>query len=133
MRKSWREGSRMVNLILFLLLVFSAGACTLEDQRYFLLKQVENPYPIIPNPYVNPTEEYLKEVNRSLYDKEQVCALRYLDQFNRTYRLDTFESKSLLPNDYIITHQGRCAACSTVQDLWVYLTTDLTRTVRKCG
>jgi hypothetical protein len=34
---------------------------------------------------------------------------------------------------FIVTHQGRCAACSTMEDLWVYLTTDLTRKVRKCG
>ena len=32
-----------------------------------------------------------------------------------------------------MTHQGVCGKCSTTRDLYVYLTTDLTRPVRKCG
>ena len=34
---------------------------------------------------------------------------------------------------YNVTHQGRCAACSTLQDLTVYLSMNLTVPVRKCG
>ena len=34
---------------------------------------------------------------------------------------------------WIVTHQGICGKCSTTKDLYVYLTTDLTRPVRKCG
>ena len=32
-----------------------------------------------------------------------------------------------------MTHQGVCGKCSTTKDLYVYLTTDLTRPVRACG
>ena len=32
-----------------------------------------------------------------------------------------------------MTHQGTCGKCSTLKDLYVYLTRDLTRPVRACG
>lgn len=34
---------------------------------------------------------------------------------------------------WIVTHQGVCGKCSTTKDLFVYLTTDLTKPVRECG
>ncbi len=46
----------------------------------------------------------------------------------------TFDDmESALREGFIVTHQGICGKCSTTKDLYVYLTTDLTRPVRKCG
>lgn len=57
-----------------------------------------------------------------------------MDTQNSTYNLKTFENKQLALNEgYTVTHQGVCGKCSTTKDLYVYLTTDLTRPVRKCG
>lgn len=50
------------------------------------------------------------------------------------YELGSFDSKDLAESQgFIVTHHGKCGACSTLQDLAVYLTTDLTRPVRQCG
>jgi hypothetical protein len=59
--------------------------CTLQDQRWFLTKHLNTPFPIIPNPYLNPTADYLDKVNTSLHDKHSVCTVHYLDPSNLTY------------------------------------------------
>jgi len=48
--------------------------------------------------------------------------------------LANFDSKAVAESQgWIVTHQGVCGKCSTTRDLYVYLTTDLTRPVRSCG
>ncbi len=38
------------------------------------------------------------------------------------YRLRNFTSEEeVLENDYVVTHQGHCGACSSLQDLGVYM------------
>lgn len=45
-----------------------------------------------------------------------------------------FESRGNASKEgWLVTHQGVCGKCSTTKDLFVYLTTDLTRPVRMCG
>lgn len=66
-------------MIWLLLIAVAAQNCSIEDQRFFQLQKINEDYPIISNPYENPTEEYLRLVNESLHNKKQVCALRYLD------------------------------------------------------
>lgn len=74
------------------------------------------------------------KVKENLSNKDRVCGLKYLDSEKHAYSLQTFENKQLaLDSGYIVTHQGICGKCSTTKDLYVYLTTDLTRPVRKCG
>ena len=63
-----------------------------------------------------------------------VCAVRF--EPDRThYRLATFASAAEAGEQgYRVTHTGACGACSTLQDLAVYLERpDLTSPVRKCG
>lgn len=63
-----------------------------------------------------------------------VCALKYETDDKINYHLRDFSTADdATSNGYIITHQGRCGACSNTQDLAVYLTTNLTEPVRKCG
>jgi hypothetical protein len=63
-----------------------------------------------------------------------VCAVRF-DSDRTHYRLATFASAAEAREiGYRITHTGACGACSTLQDLAVYLERpDLTSPVRKCG
>jgi len=63
-----------------------------------------------------------------------VCALR-LEPDRVHYRLESFASEAeARETGYRVTHTGRCGACSTLQDLAVYLERpDLTTPVRKCG
>lgn len=77
-------------MIWLLLIAVAAQNCTVADQRFFQLQKIDQDYPIIPNPYDNPSEEYLKLVNDSLHNKKQVCALRYLDGQHRRYEQKTF-------------------------------------------
>eukprot|EP00827_Trimyema_finlayi_P006828 TRINITY_DN852_c0_g1_i4.p2 TRINITY_DN852_c0_g1~~TRINITY_DN852_c0_g1_i4.p2 ORF type:complete len:171 (+),score=57.04 TRINITY_DN852_c0_g1_i4:67-579(+) len=60
---------------------------------------------------------------------------RYQDASNTTYTLATYPSKEACEAEgCIVTHQGKCGSCSTLQDLSVYMgTPDLTTPVRKCG
>jgi hypothetical protein len=63
-----------------------------------------------------------------------VCVVRF--EPDRThYRLATFGSAAEAGEQgYRVTHTGACGACSTLQDLAVYLERpDLTSPVRKCG
>ena len=67
-------------------------------------------------------------------NKDRVCGLKYFDSTKKTYKLHNFNNASAALNeDFIITHQGICGKCSTTQDLFVYLTRNLTRPIRKCG
>ena len=63
-----------------------------------------------------------------------VCAVR-LEADRKHYRLATFGSAAEAgERGYRITHTGACGACSTLQDLAVYLERpDLTTPVRQCG
>ncbi len=53
----------------------------------------------------------------------------------RTYRLETFPTeRAALAAGGQITHRGRCGACSSFQDLAVYIEQkDLNRAGRLCG
>jgi len=63
-----------------------------------------------------------------------VCGVRFGPDRTR-YRLATFASTAEATElGYRVTHTGACGACSTLQDLAVYLERpDLTSPVRKCG
>ena len=65
---------------------------------------------------------------------ETVCGVRFdVDRIH--YRLETFGSPAEAQRSgFHVTHAGGCGACSTLQDLAVYLErTDLTAPVRRCG
>lgn len=86
------------------------------------------------NPYTNQTDASQSHINQILNNKVMVCAIRYLDLDHKTYSINTFDSKiAAEQNGFTVTHQGQCGACSSLQDLSVYLTLNLTEPVRKCG
>ena len=63
-----------------------------------------------------------------------VCGIRFEEDLVR-YRLATFPSEAgAKAKGFAVTHLGPCGACSTLQDLAVYLERpDLTAPVRRCG
>lgn len=111
--------------------------CTPQEAgAAFLKKNILNPYPEFPNdPYSNQTTKSMEEINKVLQNEIMVCAIHYRDSNKIDYDIRNFATKEdALSSDYIVTHQGRCGACSDLQDLAVYLTkTDLTTPIRKCG
>jgi hypothetical protein len=101
----------------------------------FKSKILINPTPKFnSNPYLNQNEELKEKINKTLLNKEIVCAIKYLDLNRKEYEIKNFESKNLAEeNGFTVTHQGKCGACSNLNDLAVYLSGDLTSPVRKCG
>lgn len=122
---------------LFFILLFFAGngqECPIAQYYQFVLKNIDQPFPLIDNPYLHPSSDYMARVNENLKNKDRVCALKYLNSNKTSYSLKEFETRKTAEDaGWIVTHQGVCGKCSTTKDLFVYLTTDLTRPVRKCG
>ena len=101
----------------------------------FKKKILVNQYPFFKNdPYQNQTEASLNEINSTLSNLDIVCAIQYTSSSKNEYTIRNFPDKnSALGNNHIVTHQGRCGACSNLNDLSVYLSTNLTSPTRKCG
>ena len=115
---------------------FTQSDCTLEESIFFFSKKalLNVPSPFDKNPYKIKSKEYQNKVDTYLKNSDRVCAIQYLDDLRELYQMKDFETRELAEVDgYIVTHQGRCGACSSLQDLSVYLAKDLTRPVRKCA
>ncbi len=63
----------------------------------------------------------------------EVCGIKFLDE--NSYRLDTFDNIDALraADGYAVTHYLACGACSSLQDLAVYGTKDLTEMAKFCS
>lgn len=123
-------------LIIISLFSNSLQSCSIEDSiSSFKKKTLLNPFPLISNnPYLNQTNSSLEQINQILKNKELVCAIKYQDKQNISYIIQTFPNKQLaLEKGFIVTHQGQCASCSTLQDLSIFLEKHLTAPARKCG
>jgi len=87
----------------------------------------DNPYLNPENPPVNPDEI------------TGFCAMQWSDEVDpstglKRYRLANFGSEQeVLDAGFVITHQGQCASCSSLQDLGVYVRQNLTDSTRRCG
>jgi hypothetical protein len=88
---------------------------------------------------LNPTANNGDPYRDDLFDStppaaESVCALQY-EPDGIQYILETFESAEAAElAGYVVTHQGQCGTCSTLQDLATYLDhPDLTTPVRECS
>lgn len=86
------------------------------------------------NFYSDPTNPpYLQKADKFY------CGIKYIQKNpskarKKPYNLKNFISEiSAKSSGYSITHKGHCGACSSPQDLGVYLTTDLTNPTRHCG
>lgn len=116
----------------------SAWNCSIGINKavhLFKTKTLINQYPNFPNdPYLNQTEKSYEEINRTLSNQEIVCAIKYIDDQRINYEIKNFETASAaIKNGFIVTHQGRCGACSSLNDLAIYLSVNLTSPARKCG
>ena len=106
-----------------------------EAIEAFKTKSQVNRWPdLSPNPYTNQTAESEKEISETLKNKIQVCAIRYDNDQRFKYELRDFQDIEAAESaGFIVTHQGKCGACSTLPDLAVYLEKNLTDPVRKCA
>ena len=106
-----------------------------EAVSLFKRKVLVNKYPNFDiDPYTNQTKESWANINKTLSNQNIVCAIKYTDEENLKYEIKNFENSSLaLKNNFTITHQGRCGACSTLNDLAIYLSVNLTAPTRQCG
>ncbi len=98
-----------------------------DDNLKFLrsLNLLEAPEPLGVDPYQEP-QNYPEKPH-------EVCALRFEPENN--YRLINYPSEiEAQAEEARITHTGACGACSSLQDLAVYIETpDLTEPVRNCA
>lgn len=118
-------------LLLCISVAFPIGADDTDSPEVieaFEKKVCLNPIAIETDPYNDPAFNWTPPPEAS------VCAIQYeLD--NTHYTLQTFANKEdALDAGFIVTHQGQCGTCSTLQDLATYLYhEDLTTPVRKCS
>ena len=86
------------------------------------------------DPYNNQTASSQKKIDETLKNKDIVCAIKYQDNRKIDYELREFSSKHVAElAGFVVTHQGKCGACSNLKDLAVYLEKNLTDPVRKCA
>ncbi|KRW98359.1 hypothetical protein PPERSA_03531 [Pseudocohnilembus persalinus] len=106
-----------------------------EAAKQFAKKELLNPFDTFKNdPYEVQTEESNEMINKILSDENLVCGIKYQDGNRQKYVIDQFLSvQDCEEKGYIVTHQGKCNRCSTLQDLSIYLQTDLTYPVAYCG
>ena len=103
--------------------------------KQFSKKTQENQWPEpTTNFYKNQTDTSLLEINKILADREVVCAIHYTSEDLLDYILVQFPTRAAAEElGFIVTHQGPCGACSTLKDLSIYLSHDLTNQARSCG
>jgi hypothetical protein len=87
-----------------------------------------------PNPYSDPSNPPPRDTDASF------CGMKWSDtevdtvSGKKKYHLKNFASEAAARTaNYKITHKGHCGACSTLQDLGVYMGQNLTVPVRSCG
>ena len=101
----------------------------------FKKKEVTNAWPSFEtDPYKNQTAASEKKIQEYLKDHTRVCAIRYKDASRKRYEIRDFpDNITAVGSGFIVTHQGKCGACSNLKDLAVYLERNLTGVVRSCG
>lgn len=89
----------------------------------------------VADPYSQESAETLQVWNRDPRRDEEVCAIQFVDDSKVSYELWGFDtSLAATEANFIVTHQGRCGSCSTLQDLAIYLASpDLTSPARQCA
>lgn len=74
--------------------LLSEPSCPPAQYIQFVQKNEQTPQPIIPDPYKNPSTEYMQKVNENLNNKNRVCALQYQDPSKKTYILKEFPTRA---------------------------------------
>jgi hypothetical protein len=89
----------------------------------------------VANPYGEKATETVERWRQDPGRGEEVCAVHFIDADRTGYELRGFDSSSAaVEAGFIVTHQGRCGSCSSLQDLAVYLAVpDLTTPARQCA
>jgi hypothetical protein len=81
-------------------------------------KKLLNPLHFESNPYHDSSVSH--RLAPEFY--QQACGLRYVDDDKISYTLTTFANVSeALSSKHIVTHMGPCGACSSTQDLALYM------------
>lgn len=74
--------------------------------------------------------------NRELApEKAEVCGLRFTDHNKINYELKTFKNIQALNDsgNFMLTHYFSCGTCSSLNDLAIYGTLDLTKMAKTCS
>jgi hypothetical protein len=108
---------------------------TFVIQQFFAKKLLQNIPILTCNPYEDKDCKLFQFPWGNPPSPKGVCAIKYQSTDKVSYSLINYSSKENAINDNaIVTHDGLCGTCSTLQDLAVYMKhTDLTSPVRKCG
>lgn len=151
---SWEEPGKYalagicLGMLIFAQMLHAAGPITLTDRlqqtravnidvvidSQFAKTRVIRGFRVA-DPYSQESTKTLQVWNRDPRRDEEVCAIRFFDDSKVSYELRDFDT-SLAATEayYMVTHQGRCGSCSTLQDLAIYLASpDLTSPARQCA
>jgi len=85
------------------------------------------------------TEDPYADPNNPPYPPSGYCGVQWSNEETtedglKKYRLRNFAAEEdAEAESYTITHKGNCAACSSLQDLGVYIRQNLTSETRECG
>merc|ERR1711934_662463 len=88
---------------------------------------------IDPDPYSDPSNPPPTDADAAF------CGMKWSNETAdatdlRKYSLRNFKSEAAAASaGFVVTHSGHCGACSTLQDLGVYVGQNLTSPVRYCG
>jgi len=92
-----------------------------------------------PNPYDDPTKPPNDKQGgycamQWSADEVEGQTTNHTGQAMKKYRLADFPTpEAAMDANFTITHKGHCGACSTLQDLGVYIGQNLTSSTRRCG
>ena len=120
--------------------IADAGSCPPEPPNAsaatiaaFKAKTLSNPISLTCNPYEQASCDTVPPLENAT--AESVCAFRYSDDSCAGYEMRTHASAAAAAAaGAVVTHSGACAACSTAQDLAVYMSYfDMTAVGKKCG
>jgi len=80
------------------------------------------------------TSWFLNLEKRESDESREVCAIKFIDNFDKKYKLKTFKNADeARKSGWLITHKYKCGTCSSLKDLAVYMAKpDLTDPVRFC-
>ena len=122
--------------MILLLGLLAAVACSSCDPKTRLNSWKEKvqltQFSTVEDPYTSLSPAEKAQIAAVIADDSRVCGLKYTD--THTYVLRNFpDADAMKQEGFHLTHYGVCGYCSSLHDLSIYLTMDLTQPARICA
>ena len=106
--------------------------CWLDEHCHYCVTETGIPVQAFP---ANPAVYQWWQNRDTAPEQAAVCGIRFLDPGLQEYELASFQNTYELEStpDFVLTHYQQCGSCSTLQDLAVYGSLDLTTMAKTCS